>query len=341
MLLPGRRWWPGCPAGKGCVCCWALSAGSRTPAGSLLSLPRLRGARSIRANLWKKRLHPLPCRCRELWPAVPPVLRAAGRRAESCQPRSKVVALNDGLVKCRAGQSCHQNRWWFTVCFSQVSYAPCPRAVDDSVVYGDCKHDRRYLWSSAFIKDFFFPSKLCEMLRLCVAGVSRVINIAGLPIRAESFQRCFKELQTNCLRRSGRSSKCSQEPGSCVQYFWLLLTERVWAVMVGFELTQGFWGETSPFLTTLCTVSGQLLRHKKRGTRSWLVRVTGLSPGPGSWLPSKQGSEKIIFFPLRLTKSGSKRCPGSGSCSSWALSRMLGTRLQDNDIVLTSFHETV
>lgn len=101
------------------------------------------------------------------------------------------------------GQSCHENLWWFTVCFSQISYAFCPRTIDDSIVYGDCEHDRHHLW--ILYQDFFLPSKPCKMLALCCCCQNHAINIAVQPAWVESFKRCFKKLQTNCVRRSGRN----------------------------------------------------------------------------------------------------------------------------------------
>lgn len=96
-------------------------------------------------------------------------------------------------------------------------------------------------------------------------------------------------------------------------------------------------GEGCLFLTNLCTVSGYLLWSKKRGTQSWLVCVTWLSPGLGFRLALKQRKEKDHFFflPRRIMMSGSKRCPGSHSCSSGALTlQMLTMQLQVNDAIL-------
>lgn len=250
--------------------------------------------------------------------------------AESCQPRHKVVALNDDSVKCRVGQSCHQNHWWFTVCF----FTNFLRSLPTHYRWQHCVWGL-WTWQTLFMKQclyqgfffFFFPSKLCKMLRLCVAVVKTVLERQpACRFEEEVFKGVLKSCRLTAWEGEAEtaqcSSLCSKEPRQLrLALFWLLPRGRVWAVTVSFELAQSrgrriFEGRQAPSSPLLA----QLLQGKKRGTRSQLGPVTGLSLGLGSGLASKRRNEKIKFFPLRFMTSGSKRCPGSLSCSSWALS---------------------
>lgn len=128
------------------------------------------------------------------------VLCAIWWSSRLCQLTNKLVTLENDLVKSHTGQSCHENNWWFTVCFSQISYALCPRTIDDSILYGDCEHDRHYLWSSGLSR-IFFSLAYCVKCSISVLLLSKLCYKYGWPAWV-SFQRCFKKL---CAGRSSRS----------------------------------------------------------------------------------------------------------------------------------------
>lgn len=172
--------------------------------------------------------------------------------------------LKNDLVKSHTGQSCHHNNWWFTVCFSQISYALCPRTIDDSILYGDCEHDRHYLWSSDFIKDFFSLAYYVKC-PVSVLVLSKLCYNYSWPARV-SFQRYFIKL---CARRSSRSCwelccvlRCQ---GSCVQHSWLSWQGESWGSC------NWFWACTSPgwrIFGRRSAPSSQVLSQHLSGVRS-------------------------------------------------------------------------